>query len=83
MTCREFADFMADYLAGELPLPQREAFDRHLAACVNCTRYLDGYRRSSAMSRAALEDADADVPVDVPEDLIQAILRARNTSQSQ
>ena len=36
VTCREFADFMADYLSGELAPALRQPFDYHLGLCVNC-----------------------------------------------
>jgi anti-sigma factor RsiW len=77
MTCREFADFLADYLAGDLDASVRAAFEHHLEICINCQRYLAHYRESSALGRAAFADLDAVVPDDVPEDLIAAILAAR------
>ena len=78
MTCREFADFMADYLSGELPENIRQAFDRHLNLCVNCRKYLDGYEATIKLGKRAFDDPDAGVPADVPEQLVQAILAARN-----
>ena len=39
VTCREFADFMADYLSGELAPDLRQPFDYHLSLCVNRQRY--------------------------------------------
>ena len=80
MTCREFADFMAEYLADELPASRREEFDRHLSVCANCSRYLDHYRQTLAMTQRAFEAPDAPVPEHVPEDLINAILRTRRSS---
>ena len=77
MTCREFADFMADYLACELADPVRAAFDRHLALCPNCRRYLAGYEATVKLGQAAFDDGDAAIPADVPEDLVKAILDAR------
>jgi anti-sigma factor RsiW len=77
MTCREFAEFMADYLSRELAAPVRASFDAHLEICVNCQRYLVHYRESTQLGRAAFSDPDAPVPPDVPEDLIAAILASR------
>jgi anti-sigma factor RsiW len=77
MTCREFADFMADYLSGELPADSRVAFEQHLRLCVNCQHYLAGYQETVKLGRRAFLDEDAVVPPQVPEELIQAILRAR------
>jgi anti-sigma factor RsiW len=77
MTCREFADFMADYLTDELPLDLRQLFDHHLTLCVNCQRYLAGYRQTVALGKRAFDDEHAALPADVPEDLVKAILAAR------
>ncbi len=82
MTCREFAEFMADYLSGELPTDRRAAFERHLGLCVNCRKYLAGYEETVKLGQRAFEDDDAAVPPDVPEELVQAILRARSTPSS-
>ncbi len=77
MTCREFADFIADYLSGELPPDSRAAFEHHLRLCANCERYLTGYKETVKLGKRAFADADAAVPPEVPEELVQAILRAR------
>lgn len=77
MTCRDFADFLADYLAGELPQDILASFDAHIAVCPNCVRYLAQYRETIVFGRQAFRDLDADVTSDVPEDLIAAILAAR------
>ena len=77
MTCREFADFMADYLSDELPQDRRSAFEHHLRLCVNCQKYLAGYQETVKLGRRAFADGDALVPPQVPEELVQAILRAK------
>jgi anti-sigma factor RsiW len=79
MTCRAFADFLDDYLSGELPGDVLASFDQHVAVCVNCVRYLAQYRDTIAVVRAAFHDGSAGVPQDVPEDLIAAILNARSS----
>lgn len=79
VTCREFADFMADYLSGELPQDIRQQFDRHLGLCVNCQRYLTSYRETTTLGKRALADDDSALPADVPEELVRAILAARPT----
>jgi anti-sigma factor RsiW len=76
MTCREFADFLDGYAAGELPSGVRSAFEHHLELCVNCVRYLEQYRQSIAMGRRAFELSNAALPSDVPEDLVRGILDA-------
>ena len=77
MTCREFADFLADYFAEELPACRLDSFEHHLAICMNCQRYLAQYRDTVALGRVSFADLDAAVPDDVPAHLIAAILAAR------
>src|SRR5262245_38148435 len=77
VTCREFADFMMDYLSDELPSDSRRAFDYHLSLCNNCQRYLAGYQESVKLGKRAFEDDDAPLPTTVPEELVKAILTAR------
>jgi predicted anti-sigma-YlaC factor YlaD len=75
--CREFTEFIADYLAGALEEETRALFERHLSRCENCRRYLSNYQATLSLEQDAFEDDDADVPAAVPEDLIQAILKSR------
>jgi anti-sigma factor RsiW len=77
VTCREFADFIMDYLAGELPADAREPFERHLSRCHNCHEYLAQYRSTIQAGRLAFQDLDEDLPDDVPEDLVKAVLAAK------
>ena len=65
MTCREFAEFIAEFLDGELPSAERRAFEDHLARCRNCARYLEGYRQTVALGRQAFADPDGSLPADV------------------
>ena len=80
MTCREFADFIMDYLSAELPPETRADFDHHLGICENCRKYLTSYEQTVKLGRRAFEDDDAPVPADVPQDLVQAILAARRSA---
>jgi anti-sigma factor RsiW len=80
VTCREFADFMSDYLSGELPPEVRARFDDHLVRCANCRRYLMSYQESLKLGKHAYDDDGLDLPADVPEDLVRAILGARRSS---
>ena len=77
MTCRELADFIADYLSEALPGDTRTQFEHHLGDCSNCVMYLDGYRQAVKLGQAAFDDPDAPVPDTVPEELVKAILAAR------
>jgi predicted anti-sigma-YlaC factor YlaD len=77
VTCRELADFLADYLSGELPAEARATFEHHLGLCANCRNYLTSYDETVKLGRRAFDDDDAHVPAVVPEDLVKAILAAR------
>jgi len=77
ITCKEFEDFVLDYLDDELPALQRSRFERHIRFCRECKQYLQAYQRTVEVSRAVFPSPDEVVPHDVPEDLIKAILEAR------
>ena len=77
LTCRDFINFIAEYLSNELPQNERETFEYHVADCPDCSIYLDSYQTSIALSRSAFSDLDSPVPDEVPEKLIQAILNVR------
>jgi anti-sigma factor RsiW len=77
MTCREFIEFLDDYVDGALPPGQRQFFDEHLAGCLDCQTYLESYKRTVRLGKLALTDGDGAVPEDVPEALVRAILSAR------
>ncbi len=79
VTCREFADFMADYLSGDLQRNVRQQFERHLNLCINCERYLTSYRQTITLGKRAFTDDAAALPADVPEELVRAILAVRST----
>jgi predicted anti-sigma-YlaC factor YlaD len=79
MTCREVADFLLDYSAGELPDVTHHAFEHHLARCANCREYLALYLTSLEFARRAFDNDDASaVRAGVPEDLVVAIMSARH-----
>ena len=77
MTCREFADFMLDYIAGQLPAESAALFERHLSRCPKCPKYFEQYKATIAAGKSAFDSPDEQVPADVPEDLIQAILAVK------
>jgi len=79
VTCREFADFMMDYLSDELSSEPRARFDQHLTLCTNCRKYLTSYEETVKLGKKAFEDDDAPLPADVPEELVRAILAARRS----
>jgi anti-sigma factor RsiW len=81
MNCREFTEFLHEYLFGSLPAEERAEFDKHLAECPWCVAYLDSYRKTIELEQAAFVAAEDELPPeDVPDELIQAILQARGRS---
>lgn len=78
LTCVEFENFLIDYMEGDLPARQRRVFEFHMKICRECREYLAAYRRTIEVAGRAYEDGAAPVPDEVPEDLVRAILDARN-----
>jgi anti-sigma factor RsiW len=81
VNCRECAEFLADYLAGDLATEVRTTFERHLARCPNCVSYLEQYKTTIRAGQAALADDPAAARADFPEELVRAILAARRGDQ--
>ena len=79
ITCAEFESFILAYLEDELPDRQRRVFEIHMKICRECRDYLAAYRHTIALGKSALaEDGSALVPDSVPEDLVKAVLDARD-----
>ena len=77
ITCREFEDFILAYIEGELPERQRFVFELHLKICRECRDYLAAYRQTIAVSKRAFAEPAPPAPEEMPEDLVKAILAAR------
>ena len=77
MTCREFVEFLMEYLEGGLAEREREVFEAHIGECPPCLNYLETYRETVALGRSVC-GPDQAVPDEVPEALVQAILAARH-----
>lgn len=77
ITCRELIDFIDSYLGRELPDVQLASFEEHLHDCPACEAYLSTYRTSVELARAAHATLDAGKPQGMPDELVKAILRAR------
>lgn len=77
MTCREFVEFLDEYRTASLPHEQRAEFDRHIADCPCCHRYLESYEQTIRLGKMACCDPEGPAPSDAPDELIEAILAAR------
>ena len=78
VTCRQFVEFLADYLGGELPAAERDEFNAHLSACPSCVTYMKTYQETIRAGKSALTASDEPVPESIPEGLVRAILAARS-----
>ena len=76
MNCREFVDFLMEYLDGDLDADVRGVFEEHMVECPPCEVYLDTYRGTIRVGKGICEP-DGSLPGEVPEELVQAILAAR------
>lgn len=77
MSCREFVEFLDDYLSAALSEARRTAFDVHLSLCPPCVIYMKTYGQAVRMGRAVLERSEDELPAEIPEGLVRAILEAR------
>jgi len=77
LTCKEFDQFMTDYLEGSLPVWQKYMCWLHVKMCRECTYFIRQYRRVVALGQSAFDSPDEPVPDAVPEELIQAALAHR------
>ena len=53
MNCREFTEFLHEYLFGDLPAEERAEFEKHLAECPWCIAYLDSYKKTILLEQTA------------------------------
>jgi predicted anti-sigma-YlaC factor YlaD len=79
ITCKEFEYFVLLYLEGELSDKQTSVFEWHIRLCRECREYLAAYRRTLEVANAVIARPNAPAPEDAPEDLIKAILDARES----
>jgi anti-sigma factor RsiW len=76
MTCREFIEFLDDYLSDTLPPERRAPFERHLSLCVDCRNYVESYKRTVGLGRSAYLTSEDEIPANVPDGLVKGILAA-------
>jgi len=74
LTCKEFDDFMVDYLDQDLPVWQKFMCWLHVKMCRECADFVRDYRRTIALGQMAYDDPDDAVPPSVPEELVKAAL---------
>ena len=77
LTCRACADFLADYLSGELDAEVRASFEVHLDRCRNCRTYLEQYAAVITAGKRACARENEKAAQAFPEELVRAILDAQ------
>jgi anti-sigma factor RsiW len=77
MKCRELAEFLMDYVSGELPEESRVHFEFHLSKCRNCHEYLVQYEVTIKAGKIACGELSDELPDNMPDDLVKAVLAAR------
>lgn len=82
ITCREFNDFIYDYVEGTLSEKQTVLFKRHMRICPMCRNFLKTYIATYKAAGQIIPFDDIDVPDEVPQDLIDAILDVRRMNDS-
>lgn len=78
LTCREFEETLDDYLDGELGPVARRMVDLHIRTCPLCKRYLRAYDKARYLAVDALNYSDDKALDQIPEDLVHAIIAARD-----
>ena len=57
LTCRDGVELLMDYLEGTLGSPEREAIEAHVARCPRCVAFIESYKRTPRILRAATAEA--------------------------
>ena len=81
MTCKDFIEFLVDYVGGELPEAQKARFEEHIGICRSCVAYLSNYKDTVELAKISFGEPSDPVPGDVPEELVAAILAARKAGE--
>lgn len=82
LNCKQFVDFLDEYVAGGQPESARKAFEEHIQRCPPCLDFLKAYRETIETSRKACCCEEKEISRDkVPQVLIDAILTARKAGR--
>ncbi len=79
-SCKHCIEFLMAYLDGELPERERAAFDAHMALCPPCREYLKSYVASVRLCESQRRTSGS---AKMPEEMVRAILAAREASDGQ
>jgi len=75
ITCRQFEEFLIDYLEDRLTVEQRKLFERHMKVCPMCRTSLKSYLKVIEMGKSVCAEDEKDEQFTAaPQDLIEAII---------
>ena len=74
LTCKQFDDFMDDFLDGRLPFRSKLSMHMHLGLCSDCRDYLKHYEQAMLLGQRMCRE-DEDLQRTVPKELIDAVLQ--------
>ncbi len=57
ITCKDLVDLLSGYVDGELDPATARQLEEHLRDCVDCTAFLNTFRKTRAMTPEAAEAA--------------------------
>ena len=57
MTCKDLVDLLSEYVDGELDPATARQLEEHLRGCVECTAFLNTFRKIRSMTRESVEAA--------------------------
>jgi anti-sigma factor RsiW len=66
VVCADGVAMLMDYLEGTLPAADRELLEAHVSGCPRCIAFVESYRRTPPILRAATAAA---LPADLAESL--------------
>lgn len=80
MKCRELAELLVDYIAGELQPDLAQHIRDHLCLCPPCVRFVETYQVTVTITRKLPMVA---MPVEMMQRLRQAVEEARKEAEGQ
>ena len=68
IACADGVEMLIDYLEGTLPAADRELVQAHVSGCPRCVAFVESYRQTPRIMRAATAAA-------LPDDLAESLRR--------
>ncbi len=78
ISCKEFDQFIIDYLERQLPFIKRLIFNLHLLLCSDCRAYIKAYQKSIEVGKKYYEEMGKETREDPPEELLEIIRKLKD-----